>query len=120
MVVSTQNNGTIEDVEYDCVVEVSAIITSHGPEPLNWGKFPIALRGSLQIMKAMEALTIEAGVTGDYGKALQAFTLNPIVTSGKIAKNLLDEMLVANEKYLPQFKEVIEKLKKQGVTYTPK
>ena len=119
MVVSTQNNAVIEDVEYDCAVEVSAVVTAHGPEPLNWGKFPIALRGSLQIMKAMEALTIEAGVTGDYGKALQAFTLNPIVTSGKIAKELLDEMLVANEKYLPQFREVIEKLKKEGVTYIP-
>ncbi len=29
-------------------------------------------------------------------------------------------MLVANEKYLPQFKKVIEELKKQGITYTPK
>ena len=37
--------------------------------------------------------------------------------SGKIAKELLDEI---NEKYLPQFKKVVEELKKRGITYTPK
>lgn len=110
MVVSTLNNGAIHDLPYDCVVEVSSIITAHGPEPINWGKFEASTRGPLQIQKAMEECVIEAAVTGDYGKALQAFTINPIITSGEIAKNLLDEMLVANKEYLPQFKEAIEKI----------
>ena len=110
MVVSTPNNGTILDLPYDSVVEVSSIITSHGPEPLNWGCFEPSARGPLQILKAMEECTIEAAVTGNYGKALQAFTMNPIITSGKIAKDLLDEMLIANKDYLPQFKEKIQEL----------
>jgi 6-phospho-beta-glucosidase len=54
-------------------------------------------------MKAMEELTIEAAVTGDYATALQAFTLNPLVQSGDTAKQLLDEMLEAHRDYLPQF-----------------
>ena len=54
-------------------------------------------------MKAMEELTIEAAVTGDYATALQAFTLNPLVTSGDIAKVVLDEMLEAHKEHLPQF-----------------
>lgn len=110
MVVSTVNNGAIADLPYDCIVEISSIITSHGPEPINWGKFAPSARGPLQIQKAMEECVIEAAVTGNYGKALQAFTINPIITSGTIAKELLDEMLVANKKYLPQFKEKIEEL----------
>nr|WP_246615258.1 hypothetical protein [Clostridium thailandense] len=47
--------------------------------------------------------------------ALQAFTINPLVQKGSEAKQVLDELLVAHEKYLPQFKEKIRELKKQGV-----
>ncbi|GER66590.1 6-phospho-beta-glucosidase [Weizmannia acidilactici] len=103
MVVSTRNNGAIDDLPYDCAVEVSSIIRAHGAEPVNFGKFPPAQRGLLQLMKAMEELTIEAAVTGDYATALQAFTLNPLVPSGDIAKTVLDEMLEAHKDYLPQF-----------------
>ena len=110
MVVSTKNNGTITDLPYDCIVEVSSVITSHGPEPLNWGSFEPNIRGPLQLQKAMEECTIEAAVTGDYGKALQAFTMNPLITSGYIARDLLNEMLIANKDYLPQFKDKIKEL----------
>ena len=112
MVVSTLNNGAIADLPYDCIVEVSSIITAKGPMPLNWGKFEPATRGVVQIMKAMEETTIEAAVTGNYGKALHAFTINPIVPSGKIAKTLLDEMLVAHKDHLPQFADKIKELEK--------
>jgi 6-phospho-beta-glucosidase len=97
MVVSTVNNGVISDLPYDCVVEVSSIVTSHGPEPLNWGSFAPSARWPLQLQKAMEECIIEAAVTGNYGKALQAFTMNPLIPGGKIAKELLDEMLLANK-----------------------
>ena len=103
MVVSTRNNGSLDDVPYDCAVEVSAYIGANGATPVNIGKFPPAQRGLLQVMKAMEELTIEAAVTGDYGTALQAFTLNPLVTAGDDAKTLLDEMLEAHKPYVQQF-----------------
>jgi len=112
MVVSTRNNGAITDLPYDCIVEVSSIITASGPKPISWGSFEPEPRGMVQLMKAMEQATIEAAVTGKYGKALHAFTINPLVPSGKIAKTVLDELLVAHKKYLPQFKEVIENIEK--------
>ncbi len=111
MIVSTENNGCIDDLPYDCAVEVSAVIDASGAHPINWGKFPASARGLVQVMKAMEELTIEAGATGDYGKALQAFTMNPLVTSGDIAQTLLDEMLIAHEAHLPQFAAKIAELK---------
>ncbi|WP_297424100.1 6-phospho-beta-glucosidase [Clostridium sp.] len=110
MVVSTKNNGALEDLPYDSIVEVSSIITSHGPEPINFGKLDPASRGMVQIMKGMEETTISAAVTGNYNKALHAFTINPLVPSGKIAKVLLDEMLVAHKKHLPQFADKIKEL----------
>lgn len=119
MVVSTQNKGTLSDLPYDSVVEVSCVITSHGPEPYNWGTFPAGAKGQLQLMKSMEELVIEAAVTGDYGKAIEAFVVNPLIKSGEQAQAMLDEMLVANKDYLPQFKTVIEDLEAKGVTYQP-
>ena len=115
MVVSTVNNGAIPDLPSDSIVEVSSIITGKGPIPMAWGKFGPAERGWLQVMKAMEECVIEAAVTGDYGMALQAFILNPQIISGATCQVILDELLVAHEKYLPQFADKIAELKAAGV-----
>jgi len=45
-------------------------------------------------------------------EAVHAFTINPLVPSGKIAKDVLDELLIAHKNYLPQFAEIISKLDK--------
>lgn len=116
MVVSTRNNGALTDLPNDVAVEVSSVMTASGPKPLTFGKMNAAARGYVQLMKAMEELTIEAAVTGDYGTALQAFTINPLVPGGTIAKELLDEMLVAHEDYLPQFKDSIEEIKRRNAS----
>lgn len=113
MVVSTRNNGALTDLPDDVAVEVSSVMTATGPKPLAFGKMNAAARGYVQLMKAMEELSIEAAITGDYGAALQAFTINPLVPGGTIAKNLLDEMLVAHKDYLPQFKDSIQKIEKE-------
>lgn len=103
MTVSTKNNGTIADLPDDCAVEVTSLITRQGPVPLNYGHFSAKQRGLLQVMKAMEELTIEAAVTGDYGTLLQAFTMNPLIPSGHLAKLVMDELLSAHKAYLPAF-----------------
>ena len=110
MVVSTVNNGSVPDLPTDHVVEVSAQLGAAGAVPMAFGTFETAERGWLQVMKNMELTTIEAAVTGDYGLALQAFTMNPMITSGASAKRMLDEMLVANKEFLPQFAEKIKEL----------
>ncbi|MGL5041497.1 MAG: 6-phospho-beta-glucosidase [Culicoidibacterales bacterium] len=111
MVVSTRNNGAIADLPYDCAVEITSVIGANGAQPLNWGKFPAAQRGLLQAMKAMEELTIEAAVTGDYDTAMAAFIANPLVVSGEGARVVLDELLLAHEEHLPQFSTKIAALK---------
>ncbi len=111
MVVSTQNNGTITDLPYDSAVEVSGVVTGKGFVPYNWGTFEHpAARGALQLMKGMEETVIRAAVDGDYGAALQAFTINPLVPGGHMAKTLLDQMLYAHKEYLPQFADKIKEI----------
>lgn len=121
MVVSTKNNGTITDLPDDAAVEVSGIVTGKGFVPYNWGSFEnAAARGELQLMKAMEETVIRAAISGDYGAALQAFTINPLIPAGHTAKTLLDQMLYANKKYLPQFADKIKEIEenqKDDVNY---
>lgn len=117
MVVSTQNNGAIEDLPFDSIVEVSSYITSHGAEPLTWGTFASAPRGMLQVQKAMEECAIEAALTGSYSALKEAFIINPLIESGDTMIAMMNELLVAHKEHLPQFKETIEQLEAAGVTY---
>ena len=116
IVVSTRNNGAVPDLPADCVVEVSSFVGACGALPIAFGPLPAAERGWLQLMKSMELCVCEAAVTGDYGMALQAFTLNPMVPSGATAKRVLDELLIAHKKYLPRFAAKIAELEAEGVT----
>lgn len=115
IVVSTLNDGAVPDLPADCAVEVTAYVGAQGARNVAFGSLPTAERGWLQVMKAMELLTIEAAVTGDYGTALQAFTINPLVPAGKTAKRVLDELLLAHKKYLPQFADKIKELEEANI-----
>lgn len=116
IVVSAKNEGAVPDLPADCVVEVTAYIGAQGARNVAFGPLPTAERGWLQVMKAMELLTIEAAVTGDYGTALQAFTLNPLIVSGATGKRVMDELFIAHKDFLPNFAAAIAKLEAEGVT----
>ncbi|WP_066497091.1 6-phospho-beta-glucosidase [Abyssisolibacter fermentans] len=104
MPVNTRNNGAITDLPNDVVIETSCLITKHGAMPLNVGMVEAKIRGLLQVVKAYEELTIKAAITGDYNTAVQALIMNPLVTSSKVAKKILDDIIKENIEYLPQFK----------------
>jgi 6-phospho-beta-glucosidase len=103
--VNTRNNGSIASIPNDSAVEVSSIITKDGPIPLTFGDLPVAVRGLVQQIKSFERVAAEAAVTGDYETALLAMTINPLVHSDTVAKQILDEMLEAHKEHLPLFYE---------------
>ncbi|MFB7140211.1 6-phospho-beta-glucosidase [Gottfriedia sp. NPDC056225] len=105
--VNTMNNGSIASIPNDSAVEVSCVITKDGPKPIVMGDLPVSVRGLVQQIKSFERVACEAAVTGDYDLAILALTINPLVASDKVAKQIVDEMLEAHKKHLPQFfKEV--------------
>ena len=97
-------------------LEVSSYIGSTGARPIAFGPLEPAERGWVQCMKNMELCVEEAAVTGDYGTLLQAFTINPQIVAGTKAKRIMDELLIAHKKYLPQFADTIARLEEEGVT----
>ena len=103
-VVNVPNNGAINSLPNDAVIECSAVVGSWGAKPLAVGDLSPNVKGLLHQVKAYEELAIEAAVYGDYDKALMALSNNPLVPDIKRAKAILDDILRENSEYLPQFK----------------
>lgn len=101
--VNTINNGAIYGIEHESAIEVSSVITSAGPIPLNIGKLPVQVHGLVMQMKSFERMVVDAAIEGDISKAILALTINPLTPSDRMAKKLVCEMLEAHKDYLPQF-----------------
>lgn len=112
-VVNTRNNGAISSLPNDVVVEVSSVITKEGPRPLSMGVLPPIAQGIVSQIKAFEQQGILAAISGKYEDALVAMIMNPLVASERLGKAVLDEMLIANKRYLPQFKAAIKVLENE-------
>ncbi|WP_227317565.1 6-phospho-beta-glucosidase [Cedecea davisae] len=103
MVVNTANNGAIQGLPDDAVIETNCVIDALGTHPLAFGKLPPLMNGLTQQVKDFERLTIEAAVHGDKQQALLALIANPLVADVNIAQALLEEVLESNKAWLPQF-----------------
>ncbi len=101
--VNTMNLGAIDGIPYESAVEVNCVITKEGPKPIVVGELPVAVQGLIQQIKSFERVAAEAAVTGSYETAVLAMTINPLVPSDKVAKQLVDDLLEAHKEYLPQF-----------------
>lgn len=105
MVVNTANNGAIQGLPDDAVIETNCLIDALGAHPLAFGKLPPLMSGLTQQVKDFERLTIDAAVHGDKQKALLALVANPLVADVNLASALVDEVLTINKAWLPQFSQ---------------
>ncbi|WP_049174383.1 maltose-6'-phosphate glucosidase [Lacticaseibacillus rhamnosus] len=97
------NYGSIPNLRADAVVEVPAYVGRTGAEPIAMRQ-PINdfHKGLMEAQNAAEKLLVDAYFEHSYQKALQAFTLNQTVSSADKAKQVLDEMMIANKEYWPE------------------
>jgi 6-phospho-beta-glucosidase len=102
-VVNVPNNGAIPFLPSDASVETACIVNASGIRPLTFGSLPKSVWGLVSAVKNYESLTVEAAVTGDRDTALLALLAHPLIMDYDLAKPMLEELLEANRKYLPQF-----------------
>jgi len=102
-IVNTANNGAIAGVLSEAVVEITCCIGRTGAKPVPFGAVEPQFRGLLQVVKAYEELTVEAGVKGDLSAALHALVIHPLGPTADKATTLLKELIKINHRYLPQF-----------------
>ena len=103
IVADVRNDGAIPDLPRDACVEVPARIDKRAATALPVEDVPVPVRGLLQAVKAYEQLTIEAAITGDRGRAIQALAANPLVGSYSLARPFLERALDGDRDYLPAF-----------------
>lgn len=101
--VDVRNQGTISNLPEDSVVEAACVITKGGPKPIAVGTLKPQINGTIQTIKSFEQLVCEAAVTGSRDLAVTALNNNPLCTSDNVANIVVDELLEAHKKYLPQF-----------------
>lgn len=101
------NNGMIENLPKDSVVEVSCIADSSGIYPCYVGELPPQLAALNMTNINVQKLTIEAILKRDKNLVYQAAMLDPH-TSAELSlndiKSLCDDLFEVHGKWIPEFK----------------
>ena len=95
-IVNVPNEGQIDNLPRDAVVECIAEISSLGVRPLAVGSLPHAAYAVIAPHIARQELIVEAALTGRREPALAALATDPQVPDPAVAEPLLDELLEAN------------------------
>ena len=102
MLCIVENKGAISNFDPHAMVEVPCLVGNDGPEPLCQGEIPTFQLGMMNQQVAVEKLVVEAYCEHSYQKMWQALTLSKTVPSAKVAKEILDDLIVANKDYWPE------------------
>ena len=103
VVVNVPNNGTIDDLANEDVVEVACTITAAGAKPTKpLGRLPDSVRGLVLSVKAYERTLIRAAVEKSRLLAQRALLEYPIIGQWEPAGQVLDALIAADKdlKYL--------------------
>ena len=91
LVLCIKNQGSLNFLDNDDIVEVTCKVSSRGIEPVEFGKIPLYCENLIRTIKSYEKCSIEAIVTNDREKAIWALAMNPLVNSWSVARKLEEE-----------------------------
>jgi alpha-galactosidase len=110
------NCGTITNLPDDAIIETPGYVDRHGINLPRVGDLPLGCAAVCNASISVQRLAVEAAVSGDDQLLRQAFMMDPLV--GAICSppeiwQMVDEMLVAGAKWLPQYKTAIASAKRR-------
>jgi len=108
------NDGCISNLPADCIVEVPCYVDYNGLSVPRVGDLPLVCAALCQSNISVQRLAVEAAVHGDVNLLKQAMMMDPLV--GAVCDTneiwqMTDELLIAQEQWLPQFKDAIPGVK---------
>jgi len=111
---NVQNNGAITNLPNDAIVEVPGYIDKNGINIPQVGDLPLGCAAICSASVNMQRMAVEAAVHGDVDLLKQAFMMDPLV--GAVCNppeiwQMVDEMLIAQSEWLPQYKRQLAKTK---------
>lgn len=113
---NVRNHGCITNLPPDCVVEVPCYIDRLGIHVPRIGDLPMACAATCQASVNVQRMAKEAAVRGDVTLLKQAVLHDPLtaaVCNPPEIWQMVDEMLVAQARWLPQYRRAIPAARKR-------
>jgi alpha-galactosidase len=109
-IMNLPNTGQISNLPYEAVVETYGVIDATGAHAITYGDIPVGIQNILEHHVNQQEMTVEAALQGSREIALQVLLNDPLSSRLTIpqAKQMLEELLEANQQYLPQFFEQVQ------------
>ncbi len=110
------NRGCISNLPADCIVEVPGYVDYNGINIPRVGELPMGCAAVCTNSVTVQRLAVHAAVKGDDLLLRQSFMMDPL--TGAVCNppeiwQLVDEMLVTQSKWLPQYKQAIAAAKRR-------
>ena len=100
------NNGLIQNLPDECIVEVPCHVDHNGIQPMRIGRIPSQLAAVMRLSVSVQELTVEAAVTKKRDRIYQAALLDPH-TSAELSPDqiwtLVDDMIEQHGSLLPAY-----------------
>lgn len=103
---NVMNNGLIENLPTESCVEVPCLVDANGVQPTQVGRLPVQLSTLMQTNINVQALTVEAALTGRRDLVYNAAMLDPHTAAEldlEQIHSMVDDLLEAHGDYLPAF-----------------
>ncbi len=113
---NVMNNGTITNLPDECVVEVPAYVDRNGVNVPKVGDLPLGCAAVCSQSVWVQRLAVEAAVAADRQLLIQAMMMDPLtgaVCNTLEIEQMVDEYLIEQAEWLPQYKSEIELAKKR-------
>ena len=108
------NNGCITNLPDDAIVEVPGYVDGNGVSIPQVGDLPLGCAAICNASISVQRLAVEAAVHADIRLLRQAMLMDPLVgavCNPREIYQMVDEMLIAEAQWLPQYAQEIERAK---------
>jgi alpha-galactosidase len=104
---NVSNDGLIDNLPGGCCLEVPCLVDKNGVQPLRVGALPPQLAALMQTNVNVQALTVEAALTGKREHIYHAAMLDPH-TAAELDLDqiwaMVDELIAAHGDWLPEYR----------------
>ena len=104
------NRGLMHGLPYGCCVEIPCLVDANGVQSTAIEHYPPQLAALNRTNVNVQELTVEAALSGDVEAVHHAVVLDPLtaaVCTLPQIRSMVDEMLGAQARWLPQFQETM-------------
>lgn len=113
---NVKNGGIIKNLPEDCIIESPGFVDRFGINMVEGIELPLAAAATCSVSVNVQRMSVQAAMTGDVDLLKQAVLHDPLV--GAICTpeevwQMVDEMLVAQAQWLPQYADAIPAAKER-------